>query len=124
MLILRLFFVVILFLLNSCAGSPSKASVTAKSATPAKVSEMKEKARQKEAATAIDPDVMFMLLVAEIAGQMFHPSYDELRRHVPNFGLELSAGLCIITPSAIQPLLGEDYALEFRQKIRNPSKDQ
>ncbi len=69
MLILRLFFVVILFLLNSCAGSPSKASVTAKSATPAKVSEMKEKARQKEAATAIDPDVMFMLLVAEIAGQ-------------------------------------------------------
>lgn len=55
-------------LLNGCASSVDKPIVPAKSVTP-KVTEMKEKALQKEANTAIDPDVMFMLLAAEIAGQ-------------------------------------------------------
>jgi tetratricopeptide (TPR) repeat protein len=41
----------------------------AKSAEPLKIVDSKEKARQKELKTAIDPDVMFMLLTAEIAGQ-------------------------------------------------------
>jgi tetratricopeptide (TPR) repeat protein len=68
-LIFRLFFVVILCLLNSCAGSSDKPSEPVKPAVTAKVADMKEKARQKEAATAIDPDVMFMILTAEIAGQ-------------------------------------------------------
>ncbi len=69
MLIFRLFFVVILCLLNSCAGSSDKPSEPVKPAVTAKVADMKEKDRQKEAATAIDPDVMFMILTAEIAGQ-------------------------------------------------------
>ncbi len=69
MLIFRLFFVVILCLLNSCAGSSDKPSEPVKPAVTAKVADMKEKVRQKEAATAIDPDVMFMILTAEIAGQ-------------------------------------------------------
>jgi tetratricopeptide (TPR) repeat protein len=64
----RLFFVAALVLLNSCAGSPDKPSEPVKSPI-AKVADMKEKNRQKEANTAIDPDVMFMLLAAEIAGQ-------------------------------------------------------
>lgn len=68
MLISRVFSVAVLVLLNSCAGSPDKTSDSIKSPT-AKVADMKEKARQKEAKTAIDPDVMFMLLAAEIAGQ-------------------------------------------------------
>jgi len=68
-LIFRLFFVVILCLLNSCAGSSDKPSEPVKPAVTAKVADMKEKDRQKEAATAIDPDVMFMILTAEIAGQ-------------------------------------------------------
>jgi tetratricopeptide (TPR) repeat protein len=68
-LIFRLFFVVILCLLNSCAGSSDKPSEPVKHAVTAKVADMKEKDRQKEAATAIDPDVMFMILTAEIAGQ-------------------------------------------------------
>ncbi|MDO9212338.1 MAG: tetratricopeptide repeat protein [Methylococcales bacterium] len=68
MLISRVFSVAVLVLLNSCAGSPDKPSESVKS-TAAKVADMKEKARQKEAKTAIDPDVMFMLLAAEIAGQ-------------------------------------------------------
>lgn len=68
MLIFRLFSVTVLVLLNSCAGSPDKPSKPVKSTT-AKVADMKAKDRQKEAKTAIDPDVMFMLLAAEIAGQ-------------------------------------------------------
>jgi tetratricopeptide (TPR) repeat protein len=40
-----------------------------KSADPLKIVDNKEKLRQKELKTAIDPDVMFMLLTAEIAGQ-------------------------------------------------------
>jgi len=67
-LITRVFSIAVLVLLNSCAGSPDKPSESVKSTT-AKVADMKEKARQKEAKTAIDPDVMFMLLAAEIAGQ-------------------------------------------------------
>lgn len=67
MLIFRLLPLVSLVLLNSCASTPDKPQ---KSALPVvKVADMKEKNRQKEASTAIDPDVMFMLLVAEIAGQ-------------------------------------------------------
>ena len=69
MLIFRLFFVVILVLLNSCAGSPDKPSESIKSVVPTKITDTKEKNRQKETKTAIDPDVMFMLLTAEIAGQ-------------------------------------------------------
>jgi len=67
-LIFKLFSVISLVLLNGCASSVDKPIVPAKSVTP-KVTEMKEKALQKEANTAIDPDVMFMLLAAEIAGQ-------------------------------------------------------
>jgi tetratricopeptide (TPR) repeat protein len=36
---------------------------------PVKITDNKEKTKQKEAKTDIDPDVMFMLLTAEIAGQ-------------------------------------------------------
>jgi tetratricopeptide (TPR) repeat protein len=67
-LIFRLFSVISLVLLNGCASSVDKPAVPVKSVTP-KVTEMKEKNLQKEANTAIDPDVMFMLLAAEIAGQ-------------------------------------------------------
>ncbi len=69
MLIFRLFFIVTLFLLNSCASSADKTHAVAKSVDPLKIVDSKEKARQKELKTAIDPDVMFMLLTAEIAGQ-------------------------------------------------------
>lgn len=70
MLIFRLCFVAVIVLLNSCAGSPDKPSEPSKPTTAKlKVADMKEKSRQKEAKTAIDPDVMFMLLAAEIAGQ-------------------------------------------------------
>ena len=68
MLIFRLSFVAILILLNGCAGSLDKPSEP-KSVVPAKETENKEKTKQKEVKTAIDPDVMFMLLTAEIAGQ-------------------------------------------------------
>ncbi len=69
MLILRLFSVVSLVLLNGCASSLDQPSKPEKIAVPLKVTEMKEKTRQKEAKTDIDPDVLFMLLTAEIAGQ-------------------------------------------------------
>ena len=68
MLIFRLSFVAILILLNGCAGSLDKPNEP-KSVVPTKETENKEKTKQKEVKTAIDPDVMFMLLIAEIAGQ-------------------------------------------------------
>lgn len=69
MLIFRLFSVIVLVLLNGCAGSPKKLSEPEKPVAPAKIAQPKEKIPPKEVKTAIDPDVLFMLLTAELAGQ-------------------------------------------------------
>ena len=69
MLIFRLFSVITLVLLNSCADSPAKPSQPEGAVAPVKIVEPKEKAEQKEDKTSIDPDVLFMLLTAELAGQ-------------------------------------------------------
>lgn len=65
MLIIRLFSVITLVLINACASSPE----SKKPVEPVKLSVAKDKARQSDIKTAIDPDVLFMLLTAEIAGQ-------------------------------------------------------
>ncbi|TAN65178.1 MAG: tetratricopeptide repeat protein [Methylobacter sp.] len=69
MLILRLFSVVMLVFLNGCAESPEKSSVQEEVVEPVKIAEPKEKTPQSEVKTAIDPDVMYMLMAAELAGQ-------------------------------------------------------
>ena len=69
MLIFRLFSVITLVLLNSCADSPPKPIQPEGVIAPVKIAEPKEKAQQKEEKTSIDPDVLFMLLTAELAGQ-------------------------------------------------------
>ena len=69
MLIFRLFSVITLVLLSGCADSPAKPSESEGTVAPVKLVEPKEKAPQKEEKTAIDPDVLFMLLTAELAGQ-------------------------------------------------------
>ncbi|HEY8034896.1 MAG TPA: tetratricopeptide repeat protein [Methylobacter sp.] len=69
MLIIRLFLVIILVFLNSCASSLEKPSAQEEVVEPVKIAEPKEKTQQSEAKTAIDPDVMYMLMAAELAGQ-------------------------------------------------------
>ena len=69
MLIFRLFSVITLILLSSCADSPAKPSQPEGVVAPIKKAEIKSKAQQKEEKTSIDPDVLFMLLTAELAGQ-------------------------------------------------------
>ena len=69
MLIFRLFSVITLVLLNSCADSPAKPGQPEGAVVPVKVAEPKEKSKAKEDKTSIDPDVLFMLLTAELAGQ-------------------------------------------------------
>lgn len=69
MLIIRLFSVIILVFLNGCANSPEKPSAQEEVVEPVKMAEPKEKTQQSEAKTAIDPDVMYMLMAAELAGQ-------------------------------------------------------
>ena len=69
MLIFRLFSVITLVLLNSCADSPAKPGQPEGTVAPVKIAEPKEKAKAKEDKTSIDPDVLFMLLTAELAGQ-------------------------------------------------------
>jgi tetratricopeptide (TPR) repeat protein len=56
-------------LLNGCADSPPKPTQSKGAIAPVKIAEPKEKAHQKEEKTSIDPDVLFMLLTAELAGQ-------------------------------------------------------
>jgi len=68
-LIFRLFTAITLVLLSSCADSPAKSSDSEETVAPVKLVEPKEKAPQNEEKTVIDPDVLFMLLTAEIAGQ-------------------------------------------------------
>ena len=69
MLIFRLFSVITLVLLNSCADSPAKPGQPEGTVAPVKITQPKEKAKAKEDKTSIDPDVLFMLLTAELAGQ-------------------------------------------------------
>jgi tetratricopeptide (TPR) repeat protein len=66
---IRLFSVIILVFLNGCAGSPEKTSEQEEVVEPVKIAEPKEKTQQNEVKTAIDPDVMYMLMAAELAGQ-------------------------------------------------------
>jgi len=68
-LIYRLLSVITLVLLNSCANLPEKSSVPKESVTPGKGAETKGKSQQKELKASIDPDVLFMVLTAELAGQ-------------------------------------------------------
>ncbi|MDD4904528.1 MAG: tetratricopeptide repeat protein [Methylobacter tundripaludum] len=69
MLIFRLFSVIILVFLNGCASSPEKPSAQEEAVEPVKIAEPKKKTEQSEVKTAIDPDVMYMLMAAELAGQ-------------------------------------------------------
>ncbi len=69
MLIFRLFSVIILVFLNGCAGSPEKTGVQQEAVEPVKIAEPQEKKQQSEAKTTLDPDVMYMLMAAELAGQ-------------------------------------------------------
>ncbi|WP_432742211.1 tetratricopeptide repeat protein [Methylobacter sp. G7] len=69
MLIFRLFSVLILVFLNGCASSPEKPSAQEEVIEPVTIDEPKEKTQQSEVKTSIDPDVMYMLMAAELAGQ-------------------------------------------------------
>ena len=69
MLIFRLFSVVMLVFLNGCASSPEKPSVQEEVVESVKIVESKKKTPQSEVKTAIEPDVMYMLMAAELAGQ-------------------------------------------------------
>ncbi len=66
MLILRLFSIIILVFLNGCAGFLEKAGTPDEAV---KIAEPQGKSQQNEVKTAIDPDVLYMLLAAELAGQ-------------------------------------------------------
>jgi tetratricopeptide (TPR) repeat protein len=68
-LIFKSISVAILILLNGCAISPEKPGAQEGVVEPVKIAEPKEKAQQSEVKTAIDPDVMYMLMAAELAGQ-------------------------------------------------------
>lgn len=69
MLIFRLFSMLTLVLLNGCAGSPDKQGALENSAAPAKVTQAPEKKPEDLDKSAIDPNVLYLLLTAEIAGQ-------------------------------------------------------
>lgn len=69
MLIFRLFSVIILVFLNGCASSPEKPSVQEEVVEPVKIAEPKKQTQQNEVKTEINPDVMYMLMAAELAGQ-------------------------------------------------------
>ncbi len=69
MLIFRLISIITLILLSSCADSPAKPGKPEGTAAPIKKAEIKSKAPKKVDKTSIDPDVLFMLLTAELAGQ-------------------------------------------------------
>ncbi|MDD2724441.1 MAG: tetratricopeptide repeat protein [Methylovulum sp.] len=65
--VFRLFSVITLGLLYGCASSPAKPQQT--EAAPAKPVSPGQQSKPKEVKTSIDPDVLFMLLTAELAGQ-------------------------------------------------------
>ncbi len=69
MLIFRLLPVLALILLNSCVDSPAKLSDSKESVPPVEAIEVKEKVKQKVQKSSIDPEILYTLLTAELAGQ-------------------------------------------------------
>ncbi len=69
MLIFRFFSAITLVVLSSCADFAGKADQAKAADVSVKVAEPKEKSLQKLEKTSIDPDVLFMLMMAELAGQ-------------------------------------------------------
>ncbi|WP_442498471.1 tetratricopeptide repeat protein [Methylobacter sp. sgz302048] len=69
MVIFRLISVLTLVLLNGCAGSQDKLNSQEESVEPVKMSQTKGETQSGSTKTEIDPDVMYMLLAAELAGQ-------------------------------------------------------
>ena len=69
MVIFRVFSAITLVLLCSCADFAGKADQPEATDVSVKVVEPKEKSLQKVEKSAIDPDVLFMLMTAELAGQ-------------------------------------------------------
>jgi tetratricopeptide (TPR) repeat protein len=61
--------VLALILLNSCADSPAKPSDSKESVPPVEAIEVKEKVKQKVQKSSIDPEILYTLLMAELAGQ-------------------------------------------------------
>jgi len=61
--------VITLVFLSGCASSPEKPDALEEVVEPVKIAEPKEKTQSSEVKTAIDPDVMYMLMAAELAGQ-------------------------------------------------------
>jgi hypothetical protein len=68
-LIIRLFLAIIFVFLSGCASSPEKSSEQEEVVESVKMVEPKGKVQQNEVKTAINPDVMYMLMAAELAGQ-------------------------------------------------------
>ncbi|MGR8979384.1 MAG: tetratricopeptide repeat protein [Gammaproteobacteria bacterium] len=69
MIIFRLLSLIAFVSLSACAAAPEKESSPKESSVPVKPAENEKKAEKAEPETAIDEDVLFMLLSAEIAGQ-------------------------------------------------------
>jgi tetratricopeptide (TPR) repeat protein len=67
--IFRLFSVLTLVLLNGCAGSPDKPNSQEEPVESVKISQTKGEVQSSDTKTEIDPDVLYMLLTAELAGQ-------------------------------------------------------
>jgi tetratricopeptide (TPR) repeat protein len=61
--------VITLVFLSGCASSPEKPDALEEVVEPVKIAELKEKTQPSDVKTAIDPDVMYMLMAAELAGQ-------------------------------------------------------
>ena len=69
MLNYKLIAVITLIFLNGCGFSPEKAKLKEEPIAPERHSNGVKQPEEGQTETAIDPDVMYMLLVAEIAGQ-------------------------------------------------------
>ncbi|MEQ1544247.1 tetratricopeptide repeat protein [Methyloglobulus sp.] len=69
MSILRLFSVISLVFLTACATAPEQAVTPKAAVKPIGLAKPQSKSEHKEDKASIDPDVLFMLMTAEIAGQ-------------------------------------------------------
>lgn len=67
--IFRLFPVIVLVLLYGCATTNEPAATPGAAVKAVELAKPLDKKQQKEGKTSIDPDVLFMLMTAEIAGQ-------------------------------------------------------
>ena len=125
MLIFKLILLVTFVFLNGCASWPGPSSAQEEVIAPVKIAKSKEETKHSDVKATIDPNVMYMLMAAELAGQRGQydvalEGYMEVAKRIndPQFA-EKAAKIAMYIKDANK--IDEAVSLWLRQDPGNPT---